>query len=139
MKTNIVFVGFDLPFLNNLAKQIADLMQYKFEDLSSQFDEMLLSSIGVPLEVDKPYLEARENLLYYLFSQKTQSVTAISADMYLASENYNLFRDSFVIYISSEKIKKLDKTIEKLLKKHVNLVLKQENLKFDDILNKFKG
>ena len=139
MKTNIVFVGFDIPFLEEFARQIADSLKYNYIDLSNNLDNAILSSINIPLEVNKPYLEARESLLYYSFAITECGITVISPDMYLANENYNMFNDCFVIYVDNQKINELDKMLEKIIKKHVNLVIQQENLRIDEIVDKVKG
>ena len=136
MGKNLVIVGLDRPFLEQFASQLACKIDYIYIDILARLDQELISSIDMPLDIGEPYIQARERELYYTFNDSQNAITVITDDMYAANENYQIFENCFVLYVTNDKS---DKTLEKLLKKHVDLIIKQENLKVKGIVDIFKG
>lgn len=136
MEKNIVIVGHDIMSLSQYARQLASRVGYRYEDLSRELDKLLLSNIDIPLDLSVPLVDVRERELYYSFSRQEKTLTVVSVDMYLAHENYNIFKDCFVIYVDDEKN---DKMLEKLVKKHVDLTIRQEKAQINELVKIIKG
>lgn len=138
-------MGYDSTIISKFADGLARALGYKYIDEKSYFELQLLDNIDIPLILDEEYAESRERLLLSNIANKENIVATIPIDVFIANNNYKLLKNSFIILIAKEKLDNelkdcnFDENIENFIKKRVDLVLKQENLKINEILNKFKG
>ncbi len=139
MKTNIVLLGFDLSYLNIFATKLAKTLDFSFVDANKLNEVNLLNNIDIPLALDTVYSENKESSLLNELSNKEKVVISLPVDMFIANDNYKMFKNSFIIFLKNkQKDNDLIKNIEQFLEKKVNLVLNQENIKFNELIAEIK-
>ncbi len=141
LKTNIVLVGFDLPFLNEFAYKLSDVLKYKYIDMNQALDSRLLDNVNMPINIQNIYAEQSEQNIYSKVAELDAIVSTIHINDYIANNNYEIFDNSYIILVTKNLEDKLNlnKNIINFAKKHVDLILNQENLVVQDVLNKLRG
>ncbi len=136
---NITIVGIDNDFVKMFAHKLSKELDYRYIDANEQFDKDLLANMEYPIYLVDEILVQKENVLIKNLVKKENVVISISDDMFLSNEHYKFFENSLVFLIIDEKVGKIQKNIQNLLKKHVNFTFDKNEISTNDIIKIIRG
>ena len=134
---NIAIVGLDYDFVVYFSKSLAVKMKMKFVDFENEFEKEMLTTDN--LEILNGQAEVKEAVFLNQLAQQKNIVLSISNESFLSNRNYEVLNDFFIILIEKKEDKKILKNIQKIIKKHCKIAIKQENININEILNIIKG
>lgn len=136
---NITIVGMDNDFIKMFAQKLAEEIGYKYVDANEQFDEDLLANLDYPMYLVDEILVQKENLLINNLVKKEKVIISMSDDMFLSNEHYKILENSLTILILDEKLGKIKKNIQNLIKKHVKFAFDKNDIKTEDVIKIIRG
>ena len=136
---NITIVGMDNDFIKMFAQKLAEEIGYKYVDANEQFDKDLLANLDYPMYLVDEILVQKENLLINNLVKKEKVIISMSDDMFLSNEHYKIFENSLTILILDEKLGKIKKNIQNLIKKHVKFAFAKNDIKTEDVIKIIRG
>lgn len=136
---NITIVGMDNDFIKMFAQKLAEEIGYKYVDANEQFDEDLLANLDYPMYLVDEILVQKENLLINNLVKKEKVIISMSDDMFLSNEHYKILENSLTILILDEKLGKIKKNIQNLIKKHVKFAFAKNDIKTEDVIKIIRG
>ena len=136
---NITIVGMDNDFIKMFAQKLAEEIGYKYVDANEQFDKDLLANLDYPMNLVDEILVQKENLLINNLVKKEKVIISMSDDMFLSNEHYKIFENSLTILILDEKLGKIKKNIQNLIKKHVKFAFAKNDIKTEDVIKIIRG
>ena len=136
---NITIVGMDNDFIKMFAQKLAEEIGYKYVDANEQFDKDLLANLDYPMYVVDEILVQKENLLINNLVKKEKVIISMSDDMFLSNEHYKILENSLTILILDEKLGKIKKNIQNLIKKHVKFAFAKNDIKTEDVIKIIRG
>lgn len=134
---NIAIVGLDYDFVVHFSKSLAVKMKMKFVDFENEFEKVMLTTDN--LEILNGQAEVKEAVFLNQLAQQKNIVLSISNESFLSNRNYEVLNDFFIILIEKKEDNKILKNIQKIIKKHCKIAIKQENISINEILNIIKG
>ena len=136
---NITIVGMDNDFIKMFAQKLAEEIGYKYVDANEQFDKDLLANLDYPMYLVDEILVQKENLLINNLVKKEKVIISMSDDMFLSDEHYKILENSLTILILDEKLGKIKKNIQNLIKKHVKFAFAKNDIKTEDVIKIIRG
>ena len=136
---NITIVGMDNDFIKMFAQKLAEEIGYKYVDANEQFDKDLLANLDYPMYLVDEILVQKENLLINNLVKKEKVIISMSDDMFLSNEHYKILENSLTILILHEKLGKIKKNIQNLIKKHVKFAFAKNDIKTEDVIKIIRG
>lgn len=136
---NITIVGMDNDFIKMFAQKLAEEIEYKYVDANEQFDKDLLANLDYPMNLVDEILVQKENLLINNLVKKEKVIISMSDDMFLSNEHYKILENSLTILILDEKLGKIKKNIQNLIKKHVKFAFAKNDIKTEDVIKIIRG
>ena len=136
---NITIVGMDNDFIKMFAQRLAEEIEYKYVDANEQFDKDLLANLDYPMYLVDEILVQKENLLINNLVKKEKVIISMSDDMFLSNEHYKILENSLTILILDEKLGKIKKNIQNLIKKHVKFAFAKNDIKTEDVIKIIRG
>lgn len=136
---NITIVGMDNDFIKMFAQKLAEEIGYKYVDANEQFDKDLLANLDYPMYLVDEILVQKENLLINNLVKKEKVIISMSDDMFLSNEHYKILENSLTILILDEKLGKIKKNIQNLIKKHVKFAFAKNDIKTEDVIKIIRG
>ena len=136
---NITIVGMDNDFIKMFAQKLAEEIGYKYVDANEQFDKDLLANLDYPMNLVDEILVQKENLLINNLVKKEKVIISMSDDMFLSNEHYKILENSLTILILDEKLGKIKKNIQNLIKKHVKFAFAKNDIKTEDVIKIIRG
>ena len=136
---NITIVGMDNDFIKMFAQKLAEEIGYKYVDANEQFDKDLLAILDYPMYLVDEILVQKENLLINNLVKKEKVIISMSDDMFLSNEHYKILENSLTILILDEKLGKIKKNIQNLIKKHVKFAFAKNDIKTEDVIKIIRG
>ena len=133
---NVTIVSVNDELSKKIARELAYKLKYDYVDISAEFDKVLILNVNCSV-FENSKLEQKESCLIKRMSQKEACVLAISNDMFLSNNNYNLLENSQKILIECEFDDAIVKNVERLIKKHTNFHIKSTEL--EKIITLLKG
>ena len=135
----IAVVGLDDEFVIEFSKILASKLKLEYVNFNAEFEKLLLNCDNKSLLALNNELTTKETALIRKFTQAKDVVISITNDAFISNENYKLFDNLITILIEKKETDKTLKNIEKLLKKHCKIAIKQERIDINEILNIIKG
>ena len=136
---NITIVGMDNDFIKMFAQKLAEEIGYKYVDANEQFDKDLLANLDYPMYLVDEILVQKENLLINNLVKKEKVIISMSDDMFLSNEHYKILENSLTILILDEKLGKIKKNIQNIIKKHVKFAFAKNDIKTEDVIKIIRG
>lgn len=136
---NITIVGMDNDFIKMFAQKLAEEIGYKYVDANEQFDKDLLANLDYTMYLVDEILVQKENLLINNLVKKEKVIISMSDDMFLSNEHYKILENSLTILILDEKLGKIKKNIQNLIKKHVKFAFAKNDIKTEDVIKIIRG
>ena len=136
---NITIVGMDNDFIKMFAQKLAEEIGYKYVDANEQFDKDLLANLDYPMYLVDEILVQKENLLINNLVKKEKVIISMSDDMFLSNEHYKILENSLTILILDEKLGKIKKNIQNLIKKHAKFAFAKNDIKTEDVIKIIRG
>ena len=134
---NILVTSLNLDISHEVAIKLSKRLHLKFVNANEVFNKTLLKSINEPTLLVDEELNEKESELCQKLSKMDGAVIAMSDDMFLANSNYDLFKNSHKVLISSKNLGRTKKNIEKLIQTHCNYIISQDEI--SNLIEKFKG
>lgn len=135
----IAIVGLDDDFVENFSNQLASILNLTYKSFTAEFDKYLLSTVNQSVFEIDDVLQSQEKRLLSKLLNIDNVVLSVNDDTFLSNNNYLIFKDVLTICVEKKENDKILNNIQKLIKKHCKLVIKQENFEINSILNKIRG
>ena len=135
----IAIVGLDDDFVENFSNQLASILNLTYKSFTAEFDKYLLSTVNQSIFEIDDVLQSQEKRLLSKLLNIDNVVLSVNDDTFLSNNNYLIFKDVLTICVDKKENDKILNNIQKLIKKHCKLVIKQENFEINSILNKIRG
>lgn len=132
----IAIVGLDDKFVIDFANQLAKLLNLKHQNFAIEFNRVLLNFINVS---SSDFLQAQESALMQRLINEENKILSLSGDEYLSNKNYLFFKNTTTIFMERKEKNKILNNIQKLIKKHCEITIKQNKFKTNEIANKIRG
>ena len=136
---NIAVVGLDNQFVIDFSKILASKLNLNYISFDDEFNKVLLNNNEASLLNLNDKLTTQENWLMKKLTQQKDIILSVSNDTFVSNENYKLFQNFVTIFIEKKETDKILKNIQKLIKKHCKITIKQEKIDINKILNIIKG
>lgn len=124
----VAIIGLDDEFAKEFAKSLASKLDVKYKDFDSELSYYFTFQKVTTLQTaNEEYISSEIEFIKKLLKENV--IISIPNDVYVSNKNYELFKDVLTIFIERKESKEVLKNIQKLIKKHCKIVIKQEKLK----------
>ncbi len=132
---NVVFVGVDDEYVMKLAQAVAKLLDFVHVNFDRNLEIILQKTELLNIKYFEDALcEKEQNVIKKILSTDKQ-VISICNNSFLSNKNYELFKNELIICVEKIEENKILKNIEKLIKKHSLICLKQEKIDLNQLKN----
>lgn len=136
---NITIVGMEYEKVKNIAQAISQLLSCQCVDFSLLFEQELLVGFDCPLTLANVVMQQKEKALLKNLLKENATIIHLQDDVFLSNENYKLLKNSLTILIEFELKDKILLNIQKLLKKHTKIYIKEKNLNINKLIDAIRG
>lgn len=140
---NVIIVGIDDDFVVGFSKTVAQTLGFEYVNFDTEFEKILIQTKDEYLQSFEPVLDAKERDCILTILKAEKQVISVCNNSFLSNKNYELFKDQLTIIVEKQEKEKILKNIQKLIKKHCKICLKQEkidlNLLKNNIFKKLKN
>ena len=135
----VVFVGLNNDFVKEFAKEFASELKINYMDFDEELNAyLILQKVSTLQTANEEFLTLEELLIKQLLDADN-FIMSISNEVYLSNENYKLFENTLTLLMEKKEDDKILINIQKLLKKHCKITIKQDKIEMKKILNIVKG
>ena len=123
----VVVVGLNNDFVKKFSKDFASEIKCNYIDFDEELNTYLMLQSMSDLQTANEEFLILEELLIKHSLDTDNFIMSISNETYLSNDNYKLFENATTILLEKKEDDKTLRNIQKLLKKHCKIIIKQNN------------